>query len=509
MDDLLRALKARDIALTRDDVQWAFDSPQTKDEITAWVREYLKPATLLSKDEVKLHENLRRQGIQPLTPGSHAVNEDDLLSAIESLESSTAAIEKHQKVLEGQKSALQQLIGRNFSHESVETERDEHPGLPDAHESSRLKVAVEETVESINEDVSTTSDMVTSTVRSLATYASERLSSDDQTLEAISKLDLQNSQGPQMTDTKIIEQWCRSLVSFRTAEVKARIESIYNSAVTEASEGAVDTSLDSNSQQEKDALQSELQTLREEIASVAEMVVENELRKPVVTFIERSASERVRAQREWLDYVLSSFRYIIGRLDCLEACASDLNVFHSALREINEALESSQSENISDAVATPTTSHKTRHTSAYSEVIRAGRKGSATLDDDDILRLLRNLDIDIPSKTNSTAHAIVANSLASRSTRLQTQFTAAELSTLQTLGEYLEHQDANAQSALSTLYANTAYWTKSLSNPLLGAEIASLEAAMNGVGTSISKIEGNQGDVEPVGLKIMRRKWNR
>lgn len=53
-EHLVRVLRERDIPLTEDDVLWAFQSSQTKVDAEAWVREYLQPTNLLSKDEVEL-----------------------------------------------------------------------------------------------------------------------------------------------------------------------------------------------------------------------------------------------------------------------------------------------------------------------------------------------------------------------------------------------------------------------------------------------------------------------
>lgn len=54
LEHLLVVLQECGTGLGRDDVEWAFSSAKTKDEITAWVEEYLEPATLLSKDELDL-----------------------------------------------------------------------------------------------------------------------------------------------------------------------------------------------------------------------------------------------------------------------------------------------------------------------------------------------------------------------------------------------------------------------------------------------------------------------
>lgn len=54
MERLLYSLNQRDIPLGSDDVQWAFESVKTKDDITAWVNEYLNTETLLTKEELEL-----------------------------------------------------------------------------------------------------------------------------------------------------------------------------------------------------------------------------------------------------------------------------------------------------------------------------------------------------------------------------------------------------------------------------------------------------------------------
>lgn len=131
------------------------------------------------------------------------------------------------------------------------------------------------------------------------------MGSDDQILEAISKLKLRDSnQGESAkVDSKTVEQWCRSLVLYRTEEIKARIDAIYKSKLLDALDGTMESSNGNNSADGKDALQAELETLREEIASVSEMVVENDLRKPIMTSVERSSRNKTRSHRDWVEYV--------------------------------------------------------------------------------------------------------------------------------------------------------------------------------------------------------------
>jgi hypothetical protein len=54
IEHLLAALRERQIPLGRDDVQWAFTSPQTKVEVSNWVQDFLGDENLLSKEELEL-----------------------------------------------------------------------------------------------------------------------------------------------------------------------------------------------------------------------------------------------------------------------------------------------------------------------------------------------------------------------------------------------------------------------------------------------------------------------
>jgi hypothetical protein len=53
-EQLLQILDERGIALTSDDILWAFESENTRKEMVAWCEEYLQKETLLSKEEVDL-----------------------------------------------------------------------------------------------------------------------------------------------------------------------------------------------------------------------------------------------------------------------------------------------------------------------------------------------------------------------------------------------------------------------------------------------------------------------
>ncbi|GME59128.1 uncharacterized protein LTHEOB_9405 [Neofusicoccum parvum] len=117
LNRLLTVLRDRRIPLARDDVQWAFESVKTQDDAAAWVDEYLHNNTLLTKEELELYEALceKDERVKERTdlPEVQPIQDEDLRAAIESLETSTAAIDQQTKALEVQMDALLELRTQN------------------------------------------------------------------------------------------------------------------------------------------------------------------------------------------------------------------------------------------------------------------------------------------------------------------------------------------------------------------------------------------------------------
>ena len=69
------------------------------------------------------------------------------------------------------------------------------------------------------------------------------------------------------------------------------------------SQNGLSEEAEANLKERKVALQAELEELHSEIASVAEMVVEHEIRKPMTEMKERKDRDRTQARTAWLNYV--------------------------------------------------------------------------------------------------------------------------------------------------------------------------------------------------------------
>jgi hypothetical protein len=143
-----------------------------------------------------------------------------------------------------------------------------------------------------------------STIRS---YLSERFASDDQILSRlpgiVSKL-VTEPEGSE--DEKSIEQWCKAIVSFRTGEIKARVDTVYLNSLSKRPSNGRSHTPDGELKERKTALQAEMEELHSEIASIAEMAVEHELRKPMNEMKKRKDQSITQARSAWLKYVGSS-----------------------------------------------------------------------------------------------------------------------------------------------------------------------------------------------------------
>lgn len=140
----------------------------------------------------------------------------------------------------------------------------------------------------------------------LKSYVAERLTSDDQILSRLpSMVSTIVTKTEASEDEKAVEQWCKAIISFRTAEIKARVDTVYLTSLSEKTSDSLLDESEAELQGRKEALQAELEELHAEVASIAEMVVEHELRKPMVDIKERNEKEQTISRTAWLTYVRS------------------------------------------------------------------------------------------------------------------------------------------------------------------------------------------------------------
>jgi hypothetical protein len=174
---------------------------------------------------------------------------------------------------------------------------------------------VDDVTASITELMTDTQRELDTDKSTLRSYLSERFSSDDQILSRLPGLVSQIVTDPEISeDEKSIEQWCKAIISFRAAEIKARVDTVYLSNVSSNAQNGASDETEEELKERKVALQAEMDELHSEIASVAEMVVEHEIRKPMIDTKERRDRERTQARTAWLNYVSTCQNSFVAQL---------------------------------------------------------------------------------------------------------------------------------------------------------------------------------------------------
>lgn len=245
-----------------------------------------------------LSHQYEREG-EPIRP----ILDHEIASAIESLQSSTTAIEEQCRVLELQRDALMKLKALDKPNLDVEHARNERK-RKEGQEKARLDVAVDDVSTTITEQLTDARREIEAEKSALKSYVAERLASDDQILSRLPNIVSTIVAEVEVSDDdKSMEQWCKAIISFRTAEIKARVDTVYLNSLSGKASGSLPVESDAELQGRKEALQAEMEELHAEVASVAEMVVEHELRKPMADIKEHKEKERTLARSAWLNYV--------------------------------------------------------------------------------------------------------------------------------------------------------------------------------------------------------------
>ncbi|KAK8207453.1 hypothetical protein HDK77DRAFT_44067 [Phyllosticta capitalensis] len=474
LDHLLSVLRERRIPLTRDDVQWAFESVKTRDDAIAWVDQYLQPNTLLSKEELDLYEKLCEKDPSLRTkkdvPNVQPILDDDLRAAISALEASTTNILQQTRTLEAQMDALRQLQNQDAEPGNEMRRRMEERKQKYAAEKAQADFAIEGLTDAITERITPFSKQSKASAQAVSALASERLASDDRKFGALGELSqrLDGSGANSGTaEKKKVEHLSTTLVSLRCASIRTRVDRIFQERLRSASRKNFPDRPAAEAEAEKKALKEELATLHAEIQSVAEMSVEHEFRGPLKASIEQSRAQQQRLQQRWLDYLLSTLEYMTQRLALLCTHATDLRAFHAALAEMADLYVATLPSATSgpSQSASPSKKRANNENNSNDTAARVLELSKATQ------QLLRHLDMTLPSKPSTTtttsssssstaaaaARHTLASSTLSRQNRLLLHQSATQAAVVQSIGEAVHGGNLEVQELLGALLANSDY----------------------------------------------------
>jgi hypothetical protein len=183
----------------------------------------------------------------------------------------------------------------------------------------------------------------------------ERLSADDQVLEAVSKLASRTQpDGGEAggVDAATVEAWCQTLVGLRESEMNWHLDAAIDNHTADLAaalspagtrsrsttgSSTVSAAAGASPPPPEDVVAAELRTLRAEIASVAALAVGAELRGPAASQARRAKRRAAAAQRAWVRYVADTLEHMVRQLGAVAGEAAALRAYAGALAQVRAA----------------------------------------------------------------------------------------------------------------------------------------------------------------------------
>ncbi|THW18199.1 hypothetical protein D6D23_07787 [Aureobasidium pullulans] len=492
LNRLLAVLTERGIGLGYDELGWLFESPQYKDSMTSWVHEYLSPATLLSLEEHDLHAHIQQTNYKVTTTDGmpQPMQETDLENAINTLEASTAAIEKQTAILEAQRNALMKLQALNQEPVSTISESDEKKSSQ-ARTKTQLDLETDELTEVIQQRVGATKRHAESSLNLLKTSSQRQLDKDDRLLDGLQKVMFKlaplESSETKLPDFNLLSN---ALVKLEGKLIKDRTNATYIQTLNNLAGETDGIEHDDNAQaaQEAYALAEELESLITEVDSVLEMTISRRYRAPIVNALKLSDAQAQLEQQSWLEYVVRTLHELAQKTEDLASCTQDTLAYTSAISHVSDAL----AQTLPPPTQPPSRLDRKQSVRGPSPkknvnpiLHRQGVKDPA-------LEILGYHGIRVPVESGSDGEVVsqaLRSAMFERQSRLHDLQRSTEQSVAAQVAESINMVDGELQNLLGVLYAHSPYATVHLADSKAKDRLEHLDHEIEGLGDGIKRLD--------------------
>jgi hypothetical protein len=332
-------------------------------------------------------------------------------------------------------------------------------------------------------------DAEKSTLRS---YLTERLASDDQILSRLPAIVSQIVTDAEVSEgERSIEQWCKAIISYRTAEIKAKVDTVYLVSLTGHSAEDMPNASEGELEERKVALKAELEDLHTEIASVAEMVVEHELRKPIMDMQERKERGAIQARSAWLNYVVTTLDYMARRLNTVNDYTKNVDEFQQALAHINRAAIKRMQDTSTEVSKPDMRRTKSGRNSIFSPALKL--KPTKALDLPPALQeALRHASISYNQDSIEALQESLRTIQIERSKKLQSHYDSDAASTQAILAERLSKADADLRLIFGPLHKHTPFQQVNLVDAKLERELEKMKQELDDASEQLLNAEAHE-----------------
>lgn len=484
---LLRVLDERDTGLGRDDVAWAFE-PARKAESEEWVKTYLTPATLLTKEEHAFHDRFGE-----FTPQIHSVasgrplSDEEFEHAINSLESSTAAIDAQCQLMEAQKRALLDFKARNSGDQHSQDEPSKQQQKI-TRDKAQLDLQLSELSSSLKERLRSSMTQTEAALTNFPSKVERLLERDDRMLDGLQKvIPKLSGDGNDNDALKEVDQLCHAFTVLEAKAIRAKIDALYQDHLSDQSQTTNGHS--PSDEKEKQSVRDELEELSSEIDGLLALVAENYYRNPITKRLGNAQSESRGEAARWSEYLSSTLQYLSSRLESLNQHFQHVNTHRAALDAISQTLQ--QTLTASSAKAEEAQPAAVKVAQAQ-KGLRTLRLVQANLPEapDATAQLLRHLDIKHADLTDTVKLSQTLQSAKlERHDNLISFASSTEASLTKLLGESLNKADVDARDLLAAVFAHSQYGERRLTDEEAQRELDILEGRTQTVGEQMRSLD--------------------
>ncbi|KAL4962641.1 uncharacterized protein BDV14DRAFT_99892 [Aspergillus stella-maris] len=340
---VMSALKDRNITSKRDQITAAFSDSSDGSKNAEWVQEHLVPDTLLSEEELKLYSKLESSESLPALLSDANLDstrpflEDDLQKAIESLNTSTAEIQKQADVLTIQYDALTKHKKRDDDRESRQQREIERLRRKYDAGTQNISTAVSELAHELEVSLKNESEKSTMDGKKILSVLTTRLKENDKLLSDLEGLaaGVQSSDGD-ATIMKRTTEMSTILAQCIAEEIYCRLDRLYLEKVLNSKSPHAPTGKDVEA---VTSLEQEMNSLYSEIDILAEITTRQQFVEPVLRQLQNHHGQLRIASHQKLDLILetvtdmtTSAESLIASLRDRESSCTALESFASAYR---------------------------------------------------------------------------------------------------------------------------------------------------------------------------------
>ncbi|KAL5335013.1 hypothetical protein BJX70DRAFT_390968 [Aspergillus crustosus] len=309
---VISALKDRGFSPNRDDILTVFDERTGSSDYPQWVHEHLTLDTLLSYEELRLYSKLKESGTLPVLlsdanfESTRPFLDEELQKAIETLNASTAEIQRQTEVLTAQYEFFSRQHRRDDdrgSRQNREVER-----LRQKHDAGRQNTAAasSELAHGIEVSLKAESEKSTMDGKKILSILTTRLKDKDKLLSDLEWLALDvKASDDDATILKRSSGLSRVLAQYIAEEIYCRLDRLYLEKILEGSATVSDVST------KKDAgavagLEEEMDSLYPEIDILAEMSTKQQFVEPILRDLQNRHGQLRIASHQKFNYILGT-----------------------------------------------------------------------------------------------------------------------------------------------------------------------------------------------------------